>query len=117
MLVKGKSNDEQDDDPWRNISAGDLAAAINRALIEDREETPPSGRVFVPTGEVSLRSAFLAAAPGDKHTQAVANSLLEEIGDIQETLSRFTDAPPERVVYSSVSSSMVSGSKGFFAQG
>jgi hypothetical protein len=43
MLVKGKSNDEEDDDPWRNISAGDLAAAINRALIQDREETPRQG--------------------------------------------------------------------------
>ena len=42
---------------------------------------PPSGRVFVPIGEVSLRSALLAAAPGDEDTQAVADSLLEEMGD------------------------------------
>ncbi|MGB7794156.1 MAG: hypothetical protein WBL39_23415 [Terrimicrobiaceae bacterium] len=106
MLVKGKSNDKEDDDPWRNISAADLAAAIDRALIEDREEAPPSGRVFVPIGEVSLRSALLAAAPDDEHTQAEADTLLEEMGDIEETVSRFTDTPPERVVYCSVSRSM-----------
>ena len=72
---------------------------IDRTLVEDREEAPSSGRVFVPIGEVSLRSALLAAAPGDEDTQAVADTLLEEMGDIEETLSRFTDTPPEPVVY------------------
>jgi hypothetical protein len=106
---QGKSDDEEDDDPWRNTSAGDLAAAIDQALIEDREEAPPSGRVFVPIGEVSLRSALLTAAPDDEHTQAVADTLLEGMGDIEETVSRFTDTPPEWVVYCSTSSTMASG--------
>jgi hypothetical protein len=92
--VKGKSNNEDDDDPWRKVSAADLAAVIDRALIEDREEAPTSGRVFVPIGEVSLRSSLLAAASGDEDTQAVADTLLEGMGDIEETVSRFTDAPP-----------------------
>ena len=109
MLVKGKSDSGEDDDPWRNISAADLAAAIDRALIEDREEAPPSGRVFVPIAEVSLRSALLATAPGDEDTQAVADSLLEGMGDIEETLSRFTGTPPERVVDCCVSDSRLSG--------
>ena len=101
MQVKGNSNNEDDDDPWRNVSAADFAAVIDRALIEDRDEAPPSGRVFVPNGEVSLRSALLAAAPGDEDTQAVANTLLEGMGDIEETVSRFTDTPPKRVVWCS----------------
>ena len=110
MQVEGKSNNEDDDDPWRNVSAADFAAVIDRALIEDRDEAPPSGRVFVPNGEVSLRSALLAAAPGDNDTQAVVNTLLEEIGiDIEETVTRFTDTPPERVVWCSVTDSPVSG--------
>ena len=73
-----------------------------------------SWRVFVPIGEVSLRSALLAAAPGDEDTQAVADSLLEGMGEIEETLSRFTGTPPEQVVYCGVSSSMVSGCWGLF---
>jgi hypothetical protein len=73
-----------------------------------------SWRVFVPIGEVSLRSALLAAAPGGEDTQAVADSLLEGMGEIEETLSRFTGTPPEQVVYCGVSSSMVSGCWGLF---
>jgi hypothetical protein len=73
-----------------------------------------SWRVFVPIGEVSLRSALLAAAPGDEDTQAAADSLLEGMGEIEETLSRFTGTPPEQVVYCGVSSSMVSGCWGLF---
>ena len=114
MLIKGESDNEEDDDPWRNVSAADLAAVIDRALIEDREEAPPSGRVFVPIEEVSLRSALLAAAPGDEDTQAVADTLLEEMEDIKETLSQFTDTPPEPVVYCCVTTSMVSGCWGLF---
>jgi hypothetical protein len=68
MLIKGESDNEEHDDPWRNVSAADLAAVIDRGLVEDREEAPPSGRVFVPIGEVSLRSTLLAAAPGDEDT-------------------------------------------------
>jgi hypothetical protein len=109
MRVKGKSNNEDDDDPWRNVSAADVAAVIDRTLIEDREEAPSLGRVFVPNGEVSLRSALLAAAPGDEETQAVADTLLEGMGDIEETISRFTDKSPRRVVWCSVTDSMASG--------
>ena len=114
MLVNEKSSNEDDDDPWRNVSAADLAAVIDRALIEDRDEAPSSGRVFVPNGEVSLRSALLAAAPGDSDTQAVANTLLEETidFDIEETVTRFTDTPPERVVWCSCTGSRLSGSWG-----
>ena len=36
------------------------------------------------------------------------------MGEIEETLSRFTDAPPVAVVYCCVSSSMVSGCWGLF---
>ena len=91
-----------------------ISLPIDQALIEDREEAPASGRVFVPIGEVSLCSALLAAAPGGEDTQAVADSLLEGMGEIEETLSRFTGTPPEQVVYCGVSSSMVSGCWGLF---
>ena len=115
MLVKGKSNSEEDDDPWRNISAADLAAALDRALIEDHLEAPPSGRMFVPIREVSLRSALLAAAPGDEDTQAVADSALEGMVEIEETLSRFTATPPERVVYCGCqATTMLGGCWGLF---
>ena len=114
MLIKEESDNEEHDDPWRNVSAADLAAVIDRALIEDREEAPPSGRVFVPIGEVSLRSALLAAAPGDEDTQAVADTLLEEMVEIQETLSQFTDTPPEPVVDCCSSTCMVSSCWGLF---
>ena len=95
MLVNEKSSNEDDDDPWRNVYAADFAAVIDRALIEDRNEAPPSGRVFVPNAEVSLRSALLAAAPGDSDTQAVANTLLEEMDfDIEETVRGSRTRPP-----------------------
>jgi hypothetical protein len=72
MQVKEKSNNEDDDDPWRNVSAADFAAVINRALVEDRDEAPPSGRVFVRTENLS-RSALLRLRLVIR-TQAVANT-------------------------------------------
>ena len=58
-----------------------VSRRTTRRPTEEHEEAPPSGRVFVPIGEVSLRSALLAPTPGDEDTQAVADSLLEEMGD------------------------------------
>jgi hypothetical protein len=108
------STDEADEDPWRNVSAADVAAAIDRALTEDHTEELPSGRVFMPIGEVSLRSALLAAAPDDEDTQAAADNALEGMSEIEETLSRFTTAPPEDIIFCSVLNSMVSGCWGLY---
>jgi hypothetical protein len=105
---------EEEDDPWQNVSAADVAAAIDRALTRDHHEAPPSGRVFVPVGEVSLRSALLAAVPAnDEEMQLAAEDTLDNVG-IEETFSRFTGTPPDKVVYCCVSSSMVSGCWGVF---
>jgi hypothetical protein len=60
-------------DPWKNISPAYLAATIDRALIADHEEVPPS----VPIAEVSL-FALLAAAPSGEEAHAMAKSALEQ---------------------------------------
>jgi hypothetical protein len=101
------AEDDEEIDPWRDISPANLAEAMDRALIKDSED-PPSGRMLRPIPELSLRSVLRALLPWKRDTQELADEWLADNG-IEETFFRLARTSPKRVVYCCVSSSMVSG--------
>jgi hypothetical protein len=106
-----KHSCEEYEDVWKNVTATDLAAAINVALVESQDQELLSGRTFLPVRKISVRSALISAVPEGARAAAV-RALNDELPGLEEALAQFTPAPPEPTVSCYVSSSMVSGSWG-----
>ncbi len=106
----GVAAGKREDDPWRNVSADDVAAALDGDLIEEPNAIT-SGRFYIPFGELSIGSVLSKLIV--KETGAQTSIDVSELWDDEtpdEVLSRILPASGVREVVScSVTDSMVSG--------
>jgi hypothetical protein len=101
--------ESREEDPWRSTSVAKIIDELDRGLAVDPEPAS-SGRMFVGSGAVSIRSVLIAVA--DDAPAAVEEAFFHE--ELTEIFSRVAGVNPEVVVWCSGPDSMVSGSWGLF---
>ena len=92
-------------------SPADIAKALDRGLRDD-SQTAKSGRIFVPADGLSVRSVLASVAPTDDEAQAAFDAAFEDEAPAQILFRIARISNVQRVVWCSVSDSMVSGSWG-----
>ncbi len=108
--VDSVTNKQEKVYPWTMVSAAQIQAQIDRALLQKQVIESTSGRVFLPRRSVSLRSVLLAVLRGSALRQE-AEKIIDSESSV-DIFRPFLNEEPRWLLHCSIKDSMVSGSWG-----